>query len=254
MKNFLSKNLIILILVVLAVSVTGALVYTNPGFFNLEKKLEGKEVNINKQNVLSSEEIKEKVIKFINENILQGQATASLIEMGEESDLYRLKIKIGEDEFDTYVTKDGKCLFPQFIDLGQESTEEQGITIGNFSISSDDICQENGKPIVYFFGSQGCPHCTWEHPIIEKVAKSFGDLISFHSNIDSEADIDIFSKYSTGGVPTEVLGCKYYRVGSGESSGEEEETKILTALICKLTQNQPTNICGEVQGLIDQVQ
>ncbi len=57
--------------------------------------------------------------------------------------------------------------------------------------------------------------------------------------------MEVFQKYSTGGIPTLVLGCQYYRVGSGETAGEEQEIKDLTGLICKLTNNQPAEICQE---------
>jgi len=68
--------------------------------------------------------------------------------------------------------------------------------------------------------------------------------------MDSDEDTDVFNKYSTGGIPTLVLGCKYYRVGAGVQSGEEQETKDLTALICKLTGSQPADVCEEVHDLI----
>ena len=254
MNNFFkgtNKNLIILAIAVIGILVIGSVVYTN-GFL-------GNNQNQN-ENILSSDEISEKVINFINENLLQGQATASLIEIVEENGLYKIKIKIGEEEFDSYVTTDGKLLFPQVIDIEssssvseEEENEEVVSTIGNFLTSKDEICREDGKPIIYFFGSEGCTYCTWEHPIIEKVAKDFDGYILFHNNMNPGADTDIFQKYSTGGVPTLVIGCKYYRVGSGQSMGEEGESNILTALICKLTQNQPAHICEEVQDLIDQV-
>lgn len=59
----------------------------------------------------------------------------------------------------------------------------------------------------------------------------FGDKISFHENIDNQKDQEVFSKYSTGPIPTIVLGCQYYRIGSGENLGETKETEILTKLI-----------------------
>jgi len=71
--------------------------------------------------------------------------------------------------------------------------------------------------------------------------------------MDSDEDMDVFSKYSTGGIPTLVFGCKYYRVGAGTQSGEEQETKDLTALICKLTGSQPADVCEQVQDLIQEI-
>ncbi|TSC53643.1 MAG: hypothetical protein LiPW16_341 [Microgenomates group bacterium LiPW_16] len=128
--------------------------------------------------------------------------------------------------------------------------EQLESTIGNFQITKDEICQENGKPIVYLFGSESCPHCRWEKPIFEKVVAKFTDKIVVHNNIDKQADMEVFQKYSSinqGAIPFLVLGCRYVRVGSGEVAGEIEEEKNLTALICKLTGDQPEKICAEVK-------
>ena len=243
----LTKNLIPISIVIAALLIGGAIIYINQGKGG--GKISG---------LLPPQQAAEKAINYINQNkeTLTGGNTVSLLEVVEEGTVYKISLKIGENEFDSYVTKDGKLLFVQAIDLEakpQEKVQEEESTIGNFSVSKDEICKENEKPIIYFFGSKDCPHCKWEHPIIEKVAKNFEGYISFHNNMDSDADQDVFSKYSTGGIPTLVLGCKYYRVGSGETMGEEQESKVLTALICKLTKNQRADLCETVQDLISQI-
>jgi len=128
-------------------------------------------------------------------------------------------------------------------------------TIGNFLIDKNsEVCKELDRPIVYLFGSSSCPHCLWEDPIIKNVTTNFRGLISFHENIDSNNDREIFTKYSTEGyIPLIVIGCKYYRVGSGENLGEEQESKVLTALICSLTNKEPSNVCSNVGDLINQI-
>ena len=240
------KNLIPIAIIIAGLLIAGAFVYVNQGKVS-EKAPEG----------LSPQQAAEKAINYINQNLLQGGATASLINVIEENGIYKFRLKIGENEYDSYVTKNGKLLFIEGIDLEKPLKKVEKPkgepTIGDFLVSEDEICKEDGKPIVYFFGSKGCPHCRWEHPIVEKVAKNFQGYISFHNNMDSQADMDVFKKYSTGGIPTLVLGCKYYRVGSGERAGEEMESKILTALICKLTENKLVDICNEVQDLISQI-
>lgn len=130
-------------------------------------------------------------------------------------------------------------------------------TIGGFAITKDEICYENEKPLIYYFGYSGCPHCTWNHPILESVAKKFPTQIVLHDNMDKlEQDQDVQEKYisiSQGAVPFFVFGCKYVRLGSGENYGEVDEEKFLTALICKLTDGQPEKICASVKDLIDQI-
>ena len=218
-------------------------VFSKPLSF-LVKTAQG-EVSI--KDSLTAEQVEEKIMTYIREEILgEGGPEVSLTASTTlENGVYKLNLKIDTSEFASYITKDGKLLFPEAIAL-----EEENIVSGNFLISEDEICMEDGKPIIYFFCSQGCNYCGWEHPVIEAVASKFSNYISFHNNMDSDEDMDVFSKYSTGGIPTLVLGCKYYRIGAGVQSGEEEETKNLTAVICKLTGNQPADICEEVQDLI----
>jgi thiol-disulfide isomerase/thioredoxin len=136
------------------------------------------------------------------------------------------------------------------------TTAELASTIGNFSVLEEEVCQEDGKPIVYFFGSQTCPHCSWEHPLLEAVIDKFSNQVSFHNNMDSDEDTDVFQEYtpvSKGYIPFILLGCQYARVGSGENYGEDLEEDYLTALICQLTDNQPETVCSGVEDLIEQV-
>jgi len=251
MSKISKKNLII-------IAVVGVLLIAGIIFYVTQIKTGEKPPK-----VLTSQEAGDKVIKYINENLLQGKAQVSLVSITTENELYRLKLKVEEEEFDAYVTKDGKFLFFQApLDLDQKppTAQEPGgqekgtLTIGDFLISKDEICKENGKPIVYFFGSSGCPHCKWEHPVVENIASKFKENIVFRNNMDSDSDAEVFGKYSAEGyVPALVLGCKYYRVGSGEQAGQENESKVLTALICKLTENKPEDVCGQVQDLINQI-
>lgn len=247
--DIIKKNLIPAAIVIAGLLVVGAIYITT-------KDKAGKEI----PGLLTSQQAAEKAINYINKNLLQEGMNASVASVAEENGIYKFRLKVGNQEYDSYVTKDGRLLFTeQGIDLdkeqnnSEETVKQKGTTIGNFSVSQNDICKENEKPIVYFFGSNSCPHCVWEHPIFEKVANNFEGYISFHNNMDSDKDTDVFSKYSTGGVPALVLGCKYYRVGSGEQAGEEEESKNLTALFCKLTGEKPAEICEPVKDLIDQI-
>ena len=247
--DFLKKNIASLVIIMAGVIAIFAVSYIHS-----TNALPLPENNIISTNfiVLSADEVGERTIAYINEYLLQSPSTASLIGIVEENKVYKLKVKIDSNEFDLYASLDGGLLFPEVIKLEEKTKEET--TIGNFTAGENQICEENGKPIIYFFGSPGCPHCVWEHPIVEKAVAQFGDEIAFHNNMDATKDMDVFSQYSTGGVPTTVLGCKYWRVGSGQSNGEEEEARILTALICKLTNNQPEGVCSGVQDLISQLE
>ncbi len=144
---------------------------------------------------------------------------------------------------------------PQKQEGGVLGEELKPTGIGNFKETENEICQEEGKPIIYFFGRASCPYCTWEHPIFEKAMAKFAGLISFHNNMDDqETDRDVWNEYSAiskGAVPFMVLGCRYTQRGSGDQkAGEAQEEKNLTALICKLTDGKPAGVCEEVSDLV----
>ena len=223
-------------------------------------------------NTLTADKAGEKVAAFINNNLVQPGTEVTLGEIKEESGLYNVTTSYMENQIPVYITKDGEIIFLQGLgwvqieefeeqkkqreNQTQEQESKQETTIGEFIVSGDEICKEDGIPIIYFFGSTGCPACEWEHPIVANVTAKFEGFISFHDNIDSTADQEIFAKYSDGYIPTLVLGCKYYRVGSGTSLGEDQEAKVLTALICDLTGNKPVHICTdpEIEEWINKIE
>lgn len=241
MKN---KLFIPLAIIIAGLAIAGAVVFINCSSFQ-------------EDNSISLESAGQKVIAFVNEKLLQGQSTASLIDTVEENGLYKVKFNVEGEEVEWRITKDGKLVVPQVIDVDNfgDEKESAGTTIGNFSVDENsDINMEDGKPIVYFFGSESCSHCQWEHPIMQETAKKFEGYISFHDNMGTGADQDVFTKYSQDGyVPAIVIGGRYFRVGSGETSGEDQEMQILTALICKITDSQPDDICAGVQELINNI-
>ena len=245
----MTKKLIPIAIIIAGVLIAGAVFYLNSP--DQDQKEPGETIS---SEILPPQEAAERAISFINDNILRGAAIASLKDVSEEEGLlyklYKVEFTIEDRELESYITRDGKLFFPEGIKLA----EVESITIGDFSVGDDEICKEDGKPIVYFFGSENCGYCGWEHPVIKEVAEKFKENIAFHNNMNSEDDMDIFQKYSTGGVPTLVLGCKYYRVGAGTQLGEEKESQYLTALICKLTENKPDEVCNQVQDLISQIE
>jgi len=140
--------------------------------------------------------------------------------------------------------------------LGEE-LESTGV--GRFMKTESEVCQEDGKPIVYFFGRSTCPYCAWEHPVFEKATAKFGNMIAVHNNMDEQgADQEVWQEYSQihqNAVPFTILGCRYIQRGSGDQAeGEEAEERNLTTLICKLTGGEPTEVCEEVSDLIEQIE
>lgn len=91
-------------------------------------------------NLLSAQEVGQISIDFINklDNVLQQGITASLVNIVDEGEIYKIRLKIGEIEYDSYVSKDGKYLFPEGYDLTLE-TNIQNETGDEKEISKREI-------------------------------------------------------------------------------------------------------------------
>lgn len=213
---------------------------------------------------LTPDAASERAIDLISNYLVENGTGVELLNITEIEceKLYRLRINLSTDMnyqiVESYITGDGELFFTNGIDIDEFIARNQPPeeTIGGFLTRGDEICEEDEKPIIYFFGHTWCGHCVWEHPVFENVTSAFEGYISVHDNMDSAGtDMEVFKRYSTGSVPMIVLGCKYYRIGSGGNMGEEEEAKVLTALICNLTEGMPSEICNEpeIVELMDQI-
>jgi thiol-disulfide isomerase/thioredoxin len=204
------------------------------------------------------EDVANNAIKYINENLVTPNTTATFVSVSEFNNLYNVTFNYQNQRGSIFVTKDGSYIFlsqPLSTKEKLQLPEVPKQTIGSFIIDNkSDICKENDKPIVYFFGSQNCPHCMWEDPIIKNVTSQFKDQISFHENIDTEKDSNLLLNYSPKGyIPLIIIGCKYYRIGSGETFGTDNEALILTALTCLITNNKPLSVCASVENILNQI-
>jgi len=144
LKFLKSRNAIIIGIAVVAVIVVGILIYTdsNP--------------NITLPSIFgtSSKQVAENAVKYINDNNL-AQSTATLDSYSEESGLIKIKIKIGSSSFDSYITKDGKLLFPQVIDM--KPAKPDNADTGSTETKSADIVKTD-KPILDAFVVARCPY------------------------------------------------------------------------------------------------
>jgi len=156
----LNKNLIPVAIIVAGVLIAGAVIFVNQGKTTcLESEPE----------LLSSQQVGEKAINFINENLLQGSTTtASLVDIIEESGIYKIQLKIGNQEFPSYITKDGKLLFP-----------EEGIKIDS---SSAQEVPKRDRPDVKLFVMSYCPYGL-------QVQKMF---LPVYNLLKNEADMGVY--------------------------------------------------------------
>lgn len=96
---------------------------------------------------LSAHEAANKVVSYVNSH---GGSGVSLIDTTEESGLYKVHIKIGQNEYFLYVSKDGKTLFQQAINL-------EGSNSGNNGSNTTEV-PKSDRPDVKIFVMSYCPY------------------------------------------------------------------------------------------------
>ncbi len=98
-------------------------------------------------------EIANNTINFINNELLQGRARAKLLNFSttKYSGLYHIKISINGQTYDSYVTSDGKLLFPSGINVTTTNSNEQQENENKFSAPKTDV------PDVKLFVMAYCP-------------------------------------------------------------------------------------------------
>jgi thiol-disulfide isomerase/thioredoxin len=192
--------------------------------------------NKNKLNITSPfEEVKENIIEYLEKKEYSDNTNKLVNEI-------RSNIVV-----DIFII-DSSDLAASGISAGATKTE------GSFSVSSDEICAEDGKPLVILFSTTTCPHCKWIKKTFDSVAKEYADsgkIAAYHWEMDSNDNTltsakeskvpddyaNMFWKYSNNGaVPTFVFGCRYYRLGnayetSNDLASEEKEFRRMMDLL-----------------------
>jgi len=228
MLNSTNKNLIIVILLIVCGVLAGGLIYA-------QFKLSGRGPA-----ALSAQEAAELGINFINENLLPLNIKASLVEVvpSEEKSLYKFKVKIGEEEFFSYITKDGKILFPEGINLEEEIAGATGGGEEEVAESCQDI-PKTEKPLLEAFVVSYCPYGTQMQRILVEILK---DIPSLAGNIKINYMGDI-----QGGKVTAMHGEEEAEENLRQIClREEQKDKSVNYLSCFLKAGESEECLAEV--------
>ena len=165
MVEKLSKNLIAIAIVIAGVLIAGTIFYIN--------REKGEKIT----GFLTAQQAAEKTINFINQYLVEKGMVVSLLNVTEERGLYKISFKAGEEQYDSYVTKDGKLLFFQGIDMEKGVSETQPTeekTEGEEKFSEEQLetlakcLSEKGAK---FYGSSGCGWCKKQKEVFGEAAQ-----------------------------------------------------------------------------------
>lgn len=141
------------------------------------------------------------------------------------------------------------------VDIIKPSATDSLAQMSNFQVLGSNVCEEDGKPIIYFFSGEFCPYCAMERWAFVDATSKFGtwtkldkmesgttDTYTFKdSEFESEwivvraweTDVeevpaDDNQKYliasPEGSVPALNMACKYGRAGAYAESGQDLQT------------------------------
>ncbi|MBR9678873.1 MAG: DsbA family protein [Nanoarchaeota archaeon] len=177
--------------------------------FSLYNNLMNTNLNGLTGSMISIDEASIKALNIINNNLLEQGTTAELIDKTEESNLYKIKIEINNQEMDSYVSNDGKLLFINAVDLDnppQTQTQPQQVEqpeTTRISVSADDDAvkgDENAPVTIIEFSDFECPFCARfyaqtlpdiqrEYVDTGKVKLVFRDFpLGFHANAQKASE------------------------------------------------------------------
>lgn len=151
----MDRNAILIAVAVIAVIITGVLIFvnSNPNHNFSLPTLFGQ----------SDKQIAKNAIDYINQSKL-AQSTVTLVSVSEQSGLVKMKISVGGQQFDSYVTKDGKLLFPVTpIDMGAKkaaatASSSSGQAANKVSATTCDSLTKSASPMLEAFVVSSCPY------------------------------------------------------------------------------------------------
>ena len=154
------KNLIIKILLVVCLILVGALIYSQSSMF--------------KTSTSTKEDVVDKALTFISENFSNGEKANLVGDIEEEEGLYKFQVEVQGQKFFSYITKSGKLLFPQGIDLEEEvATSQNGE--GESPKTCEDIPKKD-KPVLEAFVVSYCPFGAQMERILSEIVKNIPEL------------------------------------------------------------------------------
>jgi len=143
---------------------------------------------------MSGQQAGEKAINYVNNVLLQGQMNATLGEIKDVGDLYNVKLNLGGQIFDSYITKDARLLFPQAVELDVKPNASTTTPQETTTATSCEDMTKADKPTVEVYYMAYCPYGVQAIKGMYPVAKLFGE------KVDIQPHFVIYENYNGGGA------------------------------------------------------
>ena len=166
----MSKNTLSYVLGVIIIVLLGVVLYLNPNLFNTSNGGTDK-------NTVAKDKIGQQTIDFIQKNLASKDTKFELKGVDENNGLYEIKFKVMNQEDTAYVTKNGKYLFFQPIDMMPPAPKE---------ITKSD------KPNVDLYVMAFCPYGNQAEDTMSPVEQLLKSKANFNLHYI------IYSNYSSG--------------------------------------------------------
>lgn len=187
LKN-MDRNTILVCIAVIAVIVTAVLIFANLNHGFSMPSIFG----------MSDNQIAKKAIDYINNNKLSS-TPVSLAGVSEESGLIKIKIKIGSNEVDSYVTKDGRFLIPVGngipIDMNpKKAAAPAKQNTGNANpAQAGASLQKTDKPLLEAYVVSSCPYGL-------QMQRAFADAVKNIPSLASDVEIRYIGDIASGKI------------------------------------------------------
>lgn len=133
--------------------------------------------------LLTKEQAQAKVVEFIEKNMVAPGTKVEVVGVTKENGLYKVTIKVGEQEVPTYITQDGKNFFPQAIDIAEAEAKAQ-----EQAKAAEIPKSDNPKADLYVMSF--CPYGNKAEDTMKPVYDLLKDKVdfNFHYIVTTEGD------------------------------------------------------------------
>ncbi len=126
--------------------------------------------------IISPSNCSQKVIQYINQNLVQSGSAASLVGIGESRGLYTMEIQYQSQNRTIYTTTDCNLLFTNYFDMTKPS---EGTTASTHSANQQQAVNRSVRPVVDLYVMAFCPYGTQAETVIRPVFDLLGSNADF---------------------------------------------------------------------------